>query len=162
MAWPSLSAMHLWNIPDMLHLYSSPLMIVYTLDHRVMHCSSVMSSRSSPWSKYARKGYVQVASARNTWTSESSAVGIFSLVCIGGFEAVRFGLIDLCSMRSRKIPGGICDLVEPRLASMSTAFAYYVAQSASFEFSFHHVVEVAVGDHVVCECVTCFHCLFHD
>ena len=85
MAWPSSSAMHLWNIPDMLRLYSSPLMIVYTLDRRVMRLSSVMCSGSSPWSKYARKGYVHVASTRHTWTGKSSEVDVFSLACAGGF-----------------------------------------------------------------------------
>ena len=94
-------------------------MIVYTLDRRVILLSSVMSSGSSPWSKYAKKGYVHVASARHTWTGKSSEVDVFSLTYAGGFDAVRFGLIDLCSMHSRKIPGRICDLVETRLASMS-------------------------------------------
>ena len=99
MAWPSSSAMHLWNIPDMLHLYSSPLMIVYILDRRLMRLSSDTSSGNSPRSKYARKGYVHVASAKYTLTGKSSAVGVFSFACAGVFEAVHFGLIDLCSMR---------------------------------------------------------------
>ena len=83
----------------MLRLYSSPLMIVYTLDRRVMRLSSGMSSGSSPQSKYARKGYVHVASARYTWTGKSSVVGIFFFACAGAFGVIRFGLIELCSMR---------------------------------------------------------------
>ena len=86
----------------MLRLYNSQLMIVYTLDRRVMRRASVISSGSSLWSMYARKGYVHVGSARNTWTGKSSTLGTFSLACAGGFGAVRFGLIDLCSMRSTK------------------------------------------------------------
>ena len=101
MTWPSSSGMHLWNIPDMLRLYSSPLMIVYTLDRRVMRRASVISSGSSLRSMYARKGYVHVGSVRNTWTGESFVVIAFSLACAGDFGAVRFGLIDLCSMRSK-------------------------------------------------------------
>ena len=105
----------------MLRLYNSPLIIVYTLYRRVMRLSSSMFSGISPRSKYARKGYVHVASAKYTWAGKSSVVGVFSFACAGDFEAVRFGLIDLCSMRSKKIPGGICDLVEPRLDSMSAS-----------------------------------------
>ena len=86
-----------------------------------MRLSSIMSSGSSPRSKYAKKGYVHVASAKYTWTGKSYAAGVFSFACAGGFGVVRFGLIDLCSMRSKKIPSGICDLVEPRLASMSAS-----------------------------------------
>ena len=86
-----------------------------------MRLSSVMSSGSSPLIRYARKGYVHVASAKYTWTGESSAAGVLSFASAGFFGVVRFGLIDLCSMRSKNIPGGICDLVEPRFAHMSAS-----------------------------------------
>ena len=62
----------------MLRLYSLSLMIVYTLDRRVIRLSSTMSSGSSPRSRYAGKGYVHVASARYTWTGKSTVVGVFS------------------------------------------------------------------------------------
>ena len=67
-----------------------------------MRLSSILSSGSSPQSKYAKKGYVHVASAKYTWTGKSSIVGAFSFACAGGFEVVRFGLIDLCSLRKKR------------------------------------------------------------
>ena len=48
-------------------------------------------------------------------------MGAFPLACVGDFRVIRFGLIDRCSMCSRKIPGGIYDLVEPRLANISAS-----------------------------------------
>src|SRR4051812_17192879 len=126
---------HLWSTPEMLRLYSSPLMMVKAFDRRDMRRASVGLSGISPSIKYLMYGCVQVSSTAMTCIRLTTATYVSSFSgpsCPSGSAAPEcsassgdplgnFRLMDGTQICSRNTPGGTFAQVEPMLASLSAS-----------------------------------------
>src|SRR4051812_34506513 len=133
MVLPSPMVTHLWRTPEILHMYSSPLMMVKALDRRDMRRASVGSSGSSLPIRYRRYGCVHVSSTAMTCIRLTTATSVSSFSgpsCPLGSAAPEcsassgdplgdFLLMDGTQIYSRNTPGGTRAQVEPMLASLS-------------------------------------------
>src|SRR3954463_3141256 len=140
MVLPSTMVTHLWSTPEMLRLYSSPLMMVKALDRRDIRRASVGLSGSSPSIRYLRYGRVHVSSTAMTCIRLTTVTSVSSFSgpsCPSGNAAPEcsassgdpfgnFLLMDGTQICSRNTPGGARAQVEPMLASLSASSLLYL------------------------------------
>ena len=139
MIFPSSGVMHRWRTPDMLRLYSSALITLKALEHRVIRWASTWFSGSSLFIRYAKYGCIQGTSIIKT----SSGAMVFSDTGKGGSQADAapepffnlapertFGssssdgfliLMERSLISSQKTPAGMLRHWDPMLARVSAS-----------------------------------------